>query len=354
MIFLFHFFFYLLLLMTTQIVLTSNSDLKKNAVILAMDTIFPDLFYKITKQSVNNLNLPEQPINKQGYDCCLKRLNSIDTSTADIIISIENYIDTTVVRNGYMYDYVWVMVKYKDQKHCYGSNIGAKFHQKYYNMIEDPMKQTVGMMIHQVDNLISQDNWMKQMCSMDRIDMIVDTLKPLLMIVKNHMELDACVPTIQFKGVDFFDVMPLVKKGNIRKIIQKMVTMTECVEFDAIAGLESRGFIFGTPVAYECDCDFIPIRKPNKLPGKIVSYEYKKEYGSDTLVIQEDAITQGMKVLLVDDVIATGGSLEASRKLVEKCGGEVVGCLIVKEVECLKDAAKEKLGDLPVYIVLPN
>jgi len=115
---------------------------------------------------------------------------------------------------------------------------------------------------------------------------------------------------------------------------------------DAVVGMESRGFIFGTPLAMALDAAFVPARKPGKLPWKSIGYEYALEYGTNRLEVHTDAVAPGQKVLVVDDLLATGGTAEATGKLIEQLGGEVVGYAFVVELGFLD--GRSKLGDKPV------
>ena len=112
---------------------------------------------------------------------------------------------------------------------------------------------------------------------------------------------------------------------------------------DYIAGIESRGFIFGMPMAYRMNCGFIPIRKPNKLPAKTISESYALEYGTDTIEIHADAIEPGASVLVVDDLLATGGTAKAACSLVKKAGGNLVGAAFLIELNDLE--GRKKLND---------
>ena len=112
------------------------------------------------------------------------------------------------------------------------------------------------------------------------------------------------------------------------------------VKIDYIAGIESRGFIFGMPMAYKLNAGFVPIRKPNKLPAKTLSQEYQLEYGTDKIEIHTDAIKEGDNVLIVDDLLATGGTAEAACKLINKTGGNLVGIAFLIELEDLKGRDK--------------
>lgn len=140
------------------------------------------------------------------------------------------------------------------------------------------------------------------------------------------------------KGVDFID---------ITTVLQDAKALTQCVDsmkekamelgnFDMIVGPESRGFIFGAPIAYALGKGFVPIRKKGKLPYNTISEEYQLEYGTDTLEIHEDAIQPGQNVVIIDDLLATGGTIESNIKLVEKLGGHVCGLVFFIELTYLK------------------
>jgi adenine phosphoribosyltransferase len=132
--------------------------------------------------------------------------------------------------------------------------------------------------------------------------------------------------------------------------IDDMIEALKGVEFDVLAGTESRGFIFGTPIAYALGKPFALVRKKGKLPAETVSMDYDLEYGSATIEMHKDSIQPGQKVVLIDDLIATGGTIEAAAKLVEKLGGEVVKMLFVMELAGLN--GRERLKDYDVYSVL--
>lgn len=153
------------------------------------------------------------------------------------------------------------------------------------------------------------------------------------------------------KGVTFRDITPAMLDGKaFKKICDEMVSFAKKVKADVIVGPEARGFIFGCPVAYALEIGFAPVRKPNKLPRETVDVQYDLEYGADTLSIHVDALKKGDKVLIIDDLLATGGTVEATVKLVEKLGAEVVGAAFFIELVDLKGILK--LKDIPTYITL--
>lgn len=155
------------------------------------------------------------------------------------------------------------------------------------------------------------------------------------------------------EGISFKDITTLLKDaGALNECINQMAERFKDVHVDLIVGPESRGFIFATPLAYLLKTGFVPVRKPGKLPAETIRYEYDLEYGTDSLEIHKDAIKKGQKVLIVDDLLATGGTMSATAKLVEKLGGEVVGLGFLIELSDLKGRDKlqgYKVESLIVY-----
>lgn len=138
------------------------------------------------------------------------------------------------------------------------------------------------------------------------------------------------VPHYPHQGIMFRDITTLLKDpAGLRDMVARIVARYQDMQIDVVAGIESRGFIVGTPVAYELNLGFVPIRKRGKLPSETVGRDYELEYGSDRIEIHVDAIKPGDRVLLVDDLIATGGTAEAATKLIEDMGGIVVECCFV-------------------------
>ncbi len=153
------------------------------------------------------------------------------------------------------------------------------------------------------------------------------------------------------EGIIFRDVTSVLQDADGLKLaIDSMQKEIEDIDFDLVLGPESRGFIFGVPVAYNLHKPFIPVRKKGKLPMETVSMEYELEYGTAEIEIHRDAIKPGQKVVIIDDLIATGGTIEAIVKLVEQLGGEVVGICFLMELEGLK--GREKLQGYNVRSVI--
>ncbi|MEE2907352.1 MAG: adenine phosphoribosyltransferase [Planctomycetota bacterium] len=159
------------------------------------------------------------------------------------------------------------------------------------------------------------------------------------------------IPDYPAEGIVFRDITPLLRDpAGLSLAVELMVNPYRDMKIDLVVGAESRGFIFGTALARALNAGFVPIRKKGKLPGDTVSQEYDLEYGHDTLEIHVDAIHPGQQVLMVDDLIATGGTLEAGVKLIEKFGGELVGITVLIELQGL-DGAK-RVAPHPVHAVL--
>ncbi|MHC4917225.1 MAG: adenine phosphoribosyltransferase, partial [Planctomycetota bacterium] len=134
------------------------------------------------------------------------------------------------------------------------------------------------------------------------------------------------VPDFPKKGIVFKDITPLLADpGALKKAVADLAGRFADCSVDLVASVEARGFIFGPAVAMALDAGFVPVRKPGKLPCETREMTYELEYGTDTVQMHADAVESGQKVLLVDDLIATGGTIEATAKLVEEMGGEVVG-----------------------------
>lgn len=140
----------------------------------------------------------------------------------------------------------------------------------------------------------------------------------------------------EFKGVVFWDITPLLKdKKAFRECVKRIADHYRSKDVDVVVSNEARGFIIGAAIAYELGVGFVPVRKKGKLPSKAVCLTYDKEYEQDTIEIHEDAIEQDQKVLLVDDLLATGGTIKANVELVEKLGGRIVGIAFLVELEYL-------------------
>lgn len=159
------------------------------------------------------------------------------------------------------------------------------------------------------------------------------------------------VPDFPKKGILFKDITPMLKAPDaFAQVIERLAERYVNHEFDQIVGIESRGFIFGAALALRMNRGFIPMRKPGKLPAETVSQSFNLEYGTDTLEMHKDALNPGDKVLIIDDVLATGGTLEAAAKLVQKVGAEVVEIVTVIELTFLN--GQERLAPFQFYSLI--
>tara|TARA_B100001013_G_scaffold173652_1_gene104349 strand:+ start:2468 stop:3001 length:534 start_codon:yes stop_codon:yes gene_type:complete len=170
--------------------------------------------------------------------------------------------------------------------------------------------------------------------SKDSVDSIADRIRD--------------VPDFPKKGILFKDITPVLSDiDTLRASIKEMAAPFMDLEIDVVVGIESRGFIFGAPIADVLNCSFVPVRKPGKLPWKTESVSYELEYGTDALEIHEDAITEGQNILIVDDLLATGGTAEATCKLVSKLGGNIKGLSLLIELEGLN--GRKRLNQYNVH-----
>ncbi len=159
------------------------------------------------------------------------------------------------------------------------------------------------------------------------------------------------IPDFPKPGIQFKDITPLVKDpACLRLAVHQLIQPFIGEDITAVAGMEARGFIFGSLAAWELGIGFIPLRKPGKLPYDVQSASYDLEYGSASLEVHIDAVEQGDRILLVDDLMATGGTAAASCELIESLGAEIAGCAFVIELDALK--GREKLGQRAVHSLL--
>jgi adenine phosphoribosyltransferase len=160
-------------------------------------------------------------------------------------------------------------------------------------------------------------------------------------------ELIRDVPDFPTAGIIFKDITPvLADPAALGAIVQDLAAFCREIRADVVAGIESRGFIFGSPVALQCALPFVPIRKPGKLPYTTIREEYELEYGTNAIEMHTDAVRQGQRVLILDDLLATGGTAAAAVRLTRRLGAEVAGLAFVVELGFLK--GREVLEGLPV------
>jgi adenine phosphoribosyltransferase len=159
------------------------------------------------------------------------------------------------------------------------------------------------------------------------------------------------VPDFPVKGILFYDITTLLEDATaFKESVDQLAARYQDTAIDLIVGVESRGFIFGAALAYKLNTGFVPVRKPGKLPAKTLAESYELEYGTNMLEIHEDAINPGQKVLVVDDLLATGGTAKAACTLIERLGGEVASIAFIIELTFLNGRAS--IEDYDIFSIL--
>ena len=174
------------------------------------------------------------------------------------------------------------------------------------------------------------------------------------MIIKSTDDLRALireVPDFPKPGILFYDITTLLKDPEaFRSVIDHMAEQVKDTQIDIVVGMESRGFIFSAPLAYQLNAGFVPVRKLGKLPAETLEVEYELEYGTATLEIHRDAITQGQKVLIVDDLLATGGTVMGTIELIRRLGGDIAGLSFMVELTGLH--GRDQLDEFEIHTLL--
>ncbi len=159
------------------------------------------------------------------------------------------------------------------------------------------------------------------------------------------------VPDFPKPGILFYDITPLLNNsGCFRSIVDECIRRYQDAGITRVVGIESRGFILGSPLAYHLNAGFVPVRKPGKLPADVFEVNYNLEYGSTTLAIHRDAIQEGERVLVVDDLLATGGTAGATVHLIRQLGGEIAGVIFL--VELLGLEGRKKLNGCDIHSII--
>lgn len=167
----------------------------------------------------------------------------------------------------------------------------------------------------------------------------------------NLKETIRIIPDFPKPGIQFIDITTMLKDGKaLGQAFDELAALVGHLEVDLLVGPEARGFLIGAPLAYKMGAGFVPVRKSGKLPGEVIEASYQLEYGMDTLQIHKDAISPGTRVLVVDDLLATGGTVWSAAELVRSLGGEIVGFAFLVELTFLQ--GRDKLGGYPVYSLL--
>jgi adenine phosphoribosyltransferase len=159
------------------------------------------------------------------------------------------------------------------------------------------------------------------------------------------------VPDFPKPGILFYDITTVLKdKSGFAELIDAFAQYYIDKKIDLVLGIEARGFIFGPALAYRLNAGFVPVRKPGKLPAETLTIKYDLEYGSDSLQIHKDAVKPGQRVIIVDDLLATGGTMLATSNLVKQLGGDIVGVTVAVELDFLK--GREKFPDIDVFSLI--
>lgn len=167
----------------------------------------------------------------------------------------------------------------------------------------------------------------------------------------NYEDYIAVIPDFPKPGVQFKDVTSLMENGKVYKeVIREMAKIAKEMGAEVIVGPEARGFMFGCPVAAELGLGFVPIRKKGKLPRETISYSYELEYGTDTLYMHKDAIKPGQKAVVIDDIVAVGGTMDAAKHLIEELGGKCVGMVALMGLTALPGVERLKDANLKCLI----
>lgn len=359
----------------TTFLLTSESIIKRKAVEDYLNKIFKD--YELITISNSKWNLPPQPIKESTYYIAKQRINLVkkdfNQKNIDYIISVENGINPDICE-----DFCVVLIEHQDllSEGISGKEKKVIFEPKYLEQISGELTfhnnskkifgftKTVGEIIKEEfktnnsDVIIDSANWMKVTNNIDRSEQIIEALDIAFLNLAKNIEIRENIKK-KFKiyddfkkGVIFEDMWPIFKDSKcLKDLVNLMANKYKYDDIDYIAGLEMRGVVLGVPLAYELDCGFIPLRKKNTLPGKVISESYEKEYGLDTIEVQTD-VNEKSKILIIDDVLATGGSLNCAVNLIKKLNLELVDCMVLKQVLPLKEKADQKLSGL--YSVILN
>ena len=363
-----------------HVYLLSDSPLKQSVVRELLNDF--DIRHVVNAMSIDNIitelklqKLPAQPINESGLSCAISRINYfkffmesknlIDRLQNALIISIENYIETE-----FYVDKCCVVIEYNNVL-CHGistddvahfpkkllENIGEQvtYNVKYdfHNPEAELCKlvgydMTIGSYINSIDNTTSANDWMKKYNPrITRRTQIYNAFENLnfISLLSSFMTTTNDFPT---KGVVFKDIFPLLSDNFLRIIlyneIMKVINASDKT-FDYVVGLESRGFILGPVISDYLNCGFVPIRKVGKLPPPTFKEEYVKEYGKDIAEISQNCIPPNANVLVVDDILATGGSLRVAEKLLEHFKCHSITFFVLSRVDELSDQALQTLGD---------
>lgn len=344
------------------VVIASQSPQK----IAAVQQAFCERFVQDTIRYIfcNTYSLvPAQPV---GYDCALQgvwnRVHSLseELQQVDYIVAIENYIEQSSTTQRW-YDKGLVLVQEKSSpaiivisKEVFIPEIYVELAREMSSDISElGYSTTVGQAIQQSfpDQCINPTDWHRESVfgGVSRQQLLQDTICKILHADEFHFlkSLVTIYPDFPKPGVTFANFLPILNNAQaFAMTIDLLAQRYKTQNISAIVGLESRGFILGAALAYKLGVSFVPVRKPGKLPGATHSVNYQKEYGFDTLVIAQDSLQAGQRVIIIDDLIATGGSARAVIELVRLAGGIPVEFVSLLKVDALQEQA---LLEIPTF-----
>lgn len=323
----------------THIVLLSNSIVKKEA-------FFKSYFGTITNhlKCINATTDTPQPIgNTNGYKVACQRIDNYLKSSNDninIIMAIESYLDMV---DDVWYDKCVVVLRWKDTIiHTVSDTLVALDNtiipMLFQNSKELPLGRdiTLGSIIADVYN-VACDDWYHCFNQFDRIHHIMKTLNKLIdsarmkELIYNNIPRYTDFPK---KGIIFSDIVSMLSDNLISSFLIDMIRqeIKTNINYDYIVGLESRGFIIGSMIANDMKCGFVVIRKEGKLPGETYKVSYEKEYGKDVFEIQKNVIKENARILVVDDILATGGTLMAAKELLSNFKPQCIDYFVMEDV----------------------
>lgn len=348
-----------------KILLTSISKIKLQAL-----TEFAKEFTNLTISTYDcsGCNLPNQPFgtDKGTFHCAKERINyvtkNIDPNEFDYIVSIENgivYTNKILFDNGVMrcktMDVCCVLILHRGLLSA-STSFGIPLDEKYiskliqentlirYNKYIEGYNITLGNLIKQDIPDIDPTNWMKTLNNIDRFDQIIDGLHNCFSNLHDQLEIRNEIISgykiynnFPKPNISFQDIFSVFKDSHLLyQLTQLLIDRYKYDNIDYIIGLESRGLCLGILLAYKLKIGFIPIRKEGKLPGEVIKISYEKEYGKDTCEIQKN-IEKNSRVLIIDDLIATGGSIKAAIELLNNLDCIIVDCCVLREVKELRE-----------------
>jgi adenine phosphoribosyltransferase len=358
-----------------NVYLTSISPLKTAVLAEALKTLFGS-DYVLHTVNTNNIAKPPQPINYGIQVCANKRIEALEFGTPihpnGIIISIENGL---LIENNNISDVCIVVIKsqnnFQTLHQSHKINVPMKYYQMAVNQTPNdyPLKHlglaiTIGELIHNEFSYIDPSNWMAnyKFGSNDRRAQIMEPLKQCIIDYMKHIIKSNILYFNDFpkKGVIFKDLSKIMQDKQMFQYLVQCMKHTVCKhlelnkigKIDKIVGLDSRGFIVGSLLAQCLNIGFVMARKHGKLPAVAMSVDYGTEYSNDTIEIMPNMIQPGDNVIIADDLIATGGSIDAAKQLIQKLNGNVIAACCIHQVNQLIETARKKLNETPLIIIL--